>query len=121
MPKRKCPFTENQHAIKKQETNNGNKGRQILSPSSERALQLLYIGAANQFNAKVERESVSGSNLIICSQCTKTGENEIKCCYCDKFLCCDCLESCNQCEQEYCKNCIFNLCDKGYSICYSCY
>lgn len=125
MSKRLCPFTENVHPIKKQEINIGGKERRIMSSSSERALQLLFIGASRHFSAKLAKDSTetlkSPSNLIICSQCAKAGECDIKCCYCDKVLCGECCESCEKCDQQFCPRCTFNLTDKGYSICYSCY
>ncbi|KAL1513900.1 hypothetical protein ABEB36_003239 [Hypothenemus hampei] len=104
MSKRLCPFTDTddqnviQQPIKKQGISRS-RGRSINSMASERTLQLLFAGALKQ-------------NVLL-------EEYELKCCYCDKFLCDQCLNCCSKCEQEYCKNCCFTLPDD--TICYSCY
>ncbi|CAG9766552.1 unnamed protein product [Ceutorhynchus assimilis] len=117
MSKRLCPFTDEPYqAIKKQETLNNSKGRHILSTPSERALQLLYLGATKQFKPKPEQGPVDQAK---CSQCMEIGNN-IKCSYCDKTLCCNCAELCRECHQEYCKNCSYNI-DAESCICYTCY
>lgn len=123
MPKRPRPVDDDvTNAIKKQEIGPGNKGRPILSASSERALQLLFLGAAKQFKTKEEQSvEVNSGGTIKCVRCSKMLENEIKCSYCDQFLCLDCTECCGQCQQDFCLKCVFVVPEKDCSICYSCY
>ncbi|KAF7266737.1 hypothetical protein GWI33_019958 [Rhynchophorus ferrugineus] len=123
MPKRLCPFTDDEQAIKKQETLHGNKGRQIKSLSAERALQLLFQGASKQFSSK---ENIGELNESLpnaaCTQCHKSISSEIKCFYCDKIICIGCSQLCTKCDEYYCKNCAFLIDEeKSHAICYSCY
>lgn len=122
MPKRLCPFTDDEQAIKKQETLQGNKGRQIKSLSAERALQLLYKGASKQFVSKENTELNESLSNTTCTQCHKSITNEIKCFYCDKIICIECSQLCIKCDEYYCKNCAFLIDEeKRRAICYSCY
>ena len=119
MPKRVCPFTEVQQAVKKHETGYGGKTRNIRSTASEKALQLLYLGATKQNGLKVEKNKTLVSKHT-CRICQKPIESEIKCFYCDTSICCDCMDSCMHCQQDYCKKCVF-ITEEDSAVCYSCY
>lgn len=125
MSKRRCPFNEDTaQAIKKQETGLNGKGRRIFSAASEKTLQLLF-SAAKQVKDKPIKPTENVNNVVssaLCSQCLRMEENELKCYYCEKVLCSGCIETCSQCDGDYCKKCVFNeIPDRGFTICYSCY
>lgn len=119
MPKRLCPFEENDQYIKKQVAAN-TKARGIRNGSSEKTLQLLYRGASRQLYPKDEVKSHEHS-YYNCFHCSNGMNYITKCFYCDKFICVNCTNFCTMCQEEFCKNCTFPNYVESAAVCYSCY
>lgn len=119
MGKRSCPFNDDIQSVKKR-INEGNGNPQIKnikSELSEKTLQLLFKGAAKQFDAN-ESESFNINNCYVCSVPSTT----LSCCsYCCKKLCEECLNNCKECNEDFCKHCSFFIYELNQSVCYSCY
>lgn len=130
MTKRLCPFDENIQDIKKHVTDEC-RTRGIKSAESERVLRLLFEGAAKQLlvqnKGETSKEYVShllndtDKILAHCVQCSGQLNIPKKCCYCDAYICSNCVKICYKCDQEFCTNCSFPNYSESTAICYSCY
>lgn len=119
MPKRICPFQENEHYVKKQ-ISSTTKVRGIKSESSEKTLQLLYRGASKQLCTRNHDECDELANHN-CYQCLTSISYITKCFYCDNFICTNCINICKKCDEDFCKNCSFPNYTESTTVCYSCY
>lgn len=119
MPKRLCPFQENEQDIKKQISSNA-KVRGIKSESSEKTLQLLYRGASKQLYDDTHEKCQEPANYN-CYQCLAAINYIAKCFYCDNFICTNCSNICKKCDEDFCKNCSFPNYTEPSAVCYSCY
>lgn len=119
MPKRLCPFEENEQCIKKHLSVNS-KVRGIKSQGSEKTLQLLFRGASKQLYPRHE-EKFSGVGYYNCCQCSVPMNYMTKCSYCDNFICSSCINICRKCEEDFCRNCSFPNYAEPSAVCYSCY
>jgi hypothetical protein len=117
MPKRPYPDDDIVQPIKKQ-VNTKSKSRKIRSCSSERALQLLYEGAAKYENRCEHKKEPSKTK---CSRCSTLVLSTTACSYCEHDTCLQCINVCYKCNSGFCSNCSFPTYDENEAVCYSCY
>lgn len=120
MPKRARQSDEEEtaeRAIKKQisvSQSSGIKIREIKSHSSEKTINQLFDAASKSSS----QNKVSKPNQCSCP----TDEHPlVRCYFCDKMICSNCLRPCDICREIFCENCSFLMYDEQYDcVCYSC-
>ena len=100
MPKRTCPFTDDNSRVRKQHHSQADEEKRYgLASIYAKTMQMLMGGA--------KQNGTNNNETSSCHSCVKTVSEKVtkKCLSCSRQTCVDCLSACDNCSLNVCGMC----------------